>query len=74
MLLDKDMKSIAPELRLEMKEIEMAQKLKAKLRCNKDSVGAAASATEAAVDLVDSAMMAAAEDGGFDATMMAIMA
>ena len=38
MLLDKDMKSIAPELRLEMKEIEMAQKLKTQAS-SQDSIG-----------------------------------
>lgn len=70
MLLDKDMKSIAPELRLEMKEIEMAQKLKTQAS-SQDSIGtmAATAAAEA-----DSAMMAAAEDCGVDTTMMAIMA
>ena len=69
MLLDKDMKSIAPELRLEMKEIEMAQKLKTQAS-SQNSIGTAAAAAAEA----DVAMMAAAEDAGFDTTMMAIMA
>lgn len=69
MLLDKDMESIAPELRLEMREIEMAQKLKPQAS-SQNSIGTAAAAAAEA----DVAMMAAAEDAGFDATMMAIIA